>query len=220
MTSSAPLRRRAPVALLVTLSFLSLGCAQGKERAAAAAPVSTPAAAPSVATSPVATPPAPALLDVTMKNARQAGELAAQIPPGSLAERFVHASALFLGVPYQDGPLGEGDVGGVDPDPRVDFDRADCVTLERSRCAGAAGGHPVNSARFGRARSIRYRGQAGHAQPLLKVDWAPANAWRRRDEDAPPAPGVAGGVVRTIDRAKFRQTREQTPGVHDAGRSP
>jgi hypothetical protein len=50
-----------------------------------------------------------------------------------LVDRFVEASRLLIGIPYAGGPLGEGDVGGPDPDPRVDLSRADCVTyLEES----------------------------------------------------------------------------------------
>src|SRR4030095_15162729 len=56
-----------------------------------------------------------------------------KLSQSALVARFVEGSRLLLGVPYVNGPLGEGEVGGPDPEPRYDLTRADCVTfLEES----------------------------------------------------------------------------------------
>lgn len=202
MKSLVALRSTASGAVFVTLAFLSLGCARGEER----------------------TTIPPEVADSTDRNAARAPELIGKIPAGPLAERFVAASALFLGALYQDGPLGEGDVGGPDPDPRVDFDRGDCVTyLEQSLALALCAGRDsatTPSSYVAALDRIRYQGgKVGFAtrNHYMERDWAPANEWLVEDVTDRLAPGVAQEITRTIDRAKFLRDKgvEPRPGVDD-----
>jgi hypothetical protein len=190
--------------LLVAL----VSCARGAERAAPAPPAGSAA-------------PPPAAPSATPERWRA---LAARLRGASLADRFVEASALFLGVPYHDGPLGEGDAGGPDPDPRVDLDRADCVTyLEQSLalalCGDAAADAPVDPFLAALDR-IRYRdGVVGFASRnhYMSLDWIPANAWLLEDVTERVAPAAAVDATRRIDRAAFLRERgvEPRPGLDD-----
>ena len=111
----------------------------------------------------------------TARNAAAAPVLAARITASTPVDRFVEASALFLGKSYAGGPLGEGEGASPDPDPRVDFERADCVTyLEQSLALALtpAGDAPPAAGADGflrRLDSIRYRdGQVG-----FPTTWSP-----------------------------------------------
>jgi hypothetical protein len=221
-------RRRAGVGLLAAGVLLSLGCARGAVHAGpGASPAPAPAAPGVTSTWPAPAAPAggAAPADGTRRNAARVPALLARIPAGTLVERFVAASALFLGAAYQDGPLGEGDAGGPDPDPRVDFDRADCVTyLEQSLalalCAGGDSAAAPDA--FLRALDrIRYRdGEVAFAarNHYMERDWASANAWLVEDVTERTAPGGTVELTRTIDRAQFLREKgaEPRPGVDDA----
>ncbi|MGQ0720307.1 MAG: N-acetylmuramoyl-L-alanine amidase-like domain-containing protein [Candidatus Eiseniibacteriota bacterium] len=149
---------------------------------------------------------------------RHAEQLAAE----RLTDRFVEATALFLGTPYFDGPLGEGDAGGPDPDPRFDFSRADCVTyLEQALALALA--TPSDEASFLAALdAIRYAGgrpDFGARNHYMFRDWAPANAWLVEDVTAAVGGERTRVVRRTIDRAKFLREHgaEPVPGRDDPG---
>lgn len=140
--------------------------------------------------------------------------LAARLDAADPAARFVQATALFLGTPYVDGPLGEGDAGGPDPDPRCDFARADCVTfLEQSLALAVA--DPARPESFASALdAIRYRdGEVGFAarNHYMVRDWIPANAWLVRDVTAEVGAGRLRRVERTIDRAAFLREHGAEP---------
>lgn len=145
----------------------------------------------------------------------------AELVGGDLADRFVQASGFFLGTPYAGGPLGEGEGSSPDPDPRVDFERADCVTYLEQALALAI--EPL----FGPGRfldaldAIRYRDSevsfAARNHYVVR-DWIPANAWLLRDVTLDVAGSRAESVTRTIDRAAFLrdQGAEPRPGEDDA----
>ncbi len=151
--------------------------------------------------------------------------LTAKLDAPTLAGRFVQATALFLGTPYADGPLGEGDAGGPDPDPRVCFDRADCVTyLEQSlalaliRDSGRS--VPMHDPYLAALDRIRYRdGNVSYADRnhYTSRDWIPNNAWLLEDVTRSVAPGATVLVERTIDRAAFLRDHgaEPRPGLDD-----
>jgi hypothetical protein len=149
-------------------------------------------------------------------------QLSAKIDAPTLRERFLQASALFLGTAYHDGPLGEGDAGGPDPEPRVDFDRADCVTYLEQSLALALGSPSGDEPGFRRVLDrIRYRdGRVEFAarNHYMSIDWTAANTWLVEDVTARIAPGAAVEIVRTIDRAQFLREKGATPreGVDDA----
>jgi len=124
----------------------------------------------------------------------------------ALVDRFVAATEFFLGTEYVNGPLGEGDAGGPDPDPRVDFARADCVTfLEQSLAVALAG--DSGEEEFLRALdAVRYReGRVTFEDRnhYMVTDWIPANAWLIEDVTGDIAPGLTRRIERTIDRAAF-----------------
>jgi hypothetical protein len=148
-------------------------------------------------------------------------ELAAGLTAADRADRFVEASALFLGTPYVDGPLGEGEAGGPDPDPRCDFSRADCVTfLEQSLALAVA--DPAEPESFLHALDrIRYRDgnvDFGARNHYMALDWTPANAWLVEDATAAVGGDAVQVVSRRIDRATFLKERdtEPVPGRDDA----
>jgi hypothetical protein len=137
-----------------------------------------------------------------------------------LVDRFVQASALFLGTPYAGGPLGEGEGNSPDSDPRVDFGRADCVTYLEQTLALAI--EPL----FGEGRfldaldAIRYRDSevtfAARNHYVVR-DWIPANAWLLRDVTAEVAGDRAEDVTRRIDRVAFLRGQGVEPraGIDD-----
>jgi len=148
---------------------------------------------------------------------RLAGFLKSEDP----ATRFVEATTLFLRVPYHNGPLGEGDAGGPDPDPRFDLERADCVTyLEQSLALALA--DPADPGSFLAALdAVRYRdGEVSYVtrSHYMVRDWIPANDWLLEDVTAQVGAGHLESVERTIDRATFLRDNgaEPRPGVDDA----
>ena len=153
--------------------------------------------------------------------------LVARLDATTLADRFVQASALFLGATYDDGPLGEGDAGGPDPDPRVCFDRADCVTfLEQSLALALAPAAdksvPMQDPFLAILDRIRYRG--GHVDyadrnHYMSLDWIPANDWLVEDVTDRLAPGATVEVTRTIDRAAFLRAHGVAPRTQDGART-
>lgn len=148
-------------------------------------------------------------------------DLAAKLDAADPAARFVQATALFLGTPYVNGPLGEGEAGGPDPDPRCDFGHVDCVTfLEQSLALAVA--DPQRPGSYAAALdAIRYRdGIVGYAtrNHYMVLDWIPANAWLVRDVTPEVGKGRLHRVERTIDRAAFLREHgaEPRPGLDDA----
>lgn len=147
---------------------------------------------------------------------------AEQLRAERLADRFVEATALFLGTPYFDGPLGEGDAGGPDPDPRFDLSRVDCVTyLEQSLALALA--TPSDEASFLAALdAVRYAGgrpDFGARNHYMFRDWAPSNAWLVEDVTSSVGGERTRVVRRTIDRAKFLREHGAEPvaGRDDPG---
>jgi hypothetical protein len=147
--------------------------------------------------------------------------LAARLTADDPVERFIQATSLFRGVPYHNGPLGEGDAGGPDPDPRCDFERADCVTfLEQSLALAVA--DPADPASFPAVLdAIRYRdGRVSYVtrNHYMVRDWIPANAWLLDDVTAEVGGEHVERVERTIDRASFLRDNGAEPrdGVDDA----
>lgn len=149
-------------------------------------------------------------------------EAAAAARGDAVVDRFVAATGFFLGTEYVNGPLGEGDVGGPDPDPRVDLGRADCVTyLEQSLAVALVG--DAGEAEFLRVLdAIRYRdGRVSFPDRnhYMVADWIPANDWLLRDVTAEIAAGRTRKVERTIDRAAFLREQGATPRPVDAPRA-
>ncbi len=157
----------------------------------------------------------------TLHNADVAPEMAAGLAGSDAPARFVEASALFLGVPYENGPLGEGAGNDPDPDPRVDFAKADCVTyLEQSLALALA--PPTGGAEFlDVLDAIRYRnGVVGFVDRnhYMVTDWIPGNESLLEDVTAAVAEGLIVPITRKIDRAKFLRDQGESPrdGIDDA----
>jgi hypothetical protein len=131
-----------------------------------------------------------------------------------LVERFVEASRLLLGIPYANGPLGEGDVGGPDPDPRVDLTRADCVTYLEESLALALSARRSERDFLRILDAIRYEdGEVGFVtrNHFTMRDWVPANAWLLDDVTATVCEGQTETVRKTIDRASFLRDQGAAP---------
>jgi hypothetical protein len=95
----------------------------------------------------------------------------------AIGERVERLSALFVGVPYGDYPLGEG--SGVEPQPRWRVDKVDCQTFVETVLAMA------NAKSLDRARTIlddiRYAGDPPRVSfatrnHFTEAQWLPANA--------------------------------------------
>ncbi|HEX9604510.1 MAG TPA: N-acetylmuramoyl-L-alanine amidase-like domain-containing protein [Myxococcales bacterium] len=129
----------------------------------------------------------------------------------AIGERVERLSALFVGVPYGDYPLGEG--SGVEPQPRWRVDKVDCQTFVETVLAMA------NAKSLDRARTIlddiRYTGdppKVGFAtrNHFTEAQWLPANTGK----------GYLGEETRTIEpRAESttlslrRKQWEKVPGL-------
>lgn len=226
MNVSIAFRRAAPAAVFFCAALVALGCAHG---AAGGVPKEELHGASGGAVTPDRTdaPGGAPNLNRTDANASRAPELAAKVHAGPLVDRFVQASALFFGTTYKDGPLGEGDFGGPDVDPRVDFDAVDCVTyLEQSLALALfAGSDPAGASPASFLRTldhVRYReGRVDFPDRnhYMMRDWVPANSWLLQDVTAQLVPGAAVAVTHTIDRAQFLRAKGVTPrpAVDDAG---
>jgi hypothetical protein len=147
-------------------------------------------------------------------------DVAAAVEGEGIVERFVAATEFFLGTEYVNGPLGEGDVGGPDPDPRVDFARADCVTYLEQSLAVALAADEEEADFLRTLDAVRYRdGRVSFADRnhYMVADWIPANRWLLADVTEEIGPGLTETVERTIDRATFLrdQGAEPRPGIDD-----
>jgi D-alanyl-D-alanine carboxypeptidase/D-alanyl-D-alanine-endopeptidase (penicillin-binding protein 4) len=107
-----------------------------------------------------------------------------------------------LGVPYHDGPLGEGPDAPYDKDPLIDLNRVDCVTFVEQSVALAS------ATTFTQATKLLqgYRYQDGqidflHRNHFMLVDWVPNNPWC---VETTPDLGIdTRKVTRTISKAGF-----------------
>ena len=117
-----------------------------------------------------------------------------------LAE-VVHDS---VGMPYADGPLGEGPDGRYDKDPLMDPHRVDCVTFVEQSVALAASSSYQDA--FALLQRIRYQdGKIDYEtrNHFMISDWLAHNAWCR---DVSRDLGVSPTLLtRTISRRGFFQ---------------
>ncbi len=129
----------------------------------------------------------------------------------AIGERVERLSALFVGVPYGDYPLGEG--SGVEPQPRWRVDKVDCQTFVETVLAMA------NARSIDRARKvlddIRYAGDPPRVSfatrnHFTEAQWVPSNSEK----------GYLREVTRTIEpRAESttltlrRKQWEKVPGL-------
>jgi hypothetical protein len=90
-----------------------------------------------------------------------------------LPQRFVDATARFLGTPYVLSPLGEG--SGRDPDPIIRYDAVDCVTFVETAMALSLAPKPdiVESL----LQTIRYHEKQVYEDRnhLMEAQWIPYN---------------------------------------------
>jgi hypothetical protein len=142
-----------------------------------------------------------------------------KLSQSDLVARFVEASRLLLGVPYVNGPLGEGDVGGPDPEPRYDLTRADCVTFLEESLALALTAPRSDRSYVPILDAIRYHdGKVGFASRnhYMVLDWIPSNSWLLEDvTDDVVSDGHTRKIEKAIDRAAFLRDHgvEPRPGI-------
>jgi hypothetical protein len=128
-------------------------------------------------------------LGATEFQVRRVYEETRNSPP---AERIERLSAVFLGDPYQLGPLGEGAQGKYDRDPLWRFDTFDCTTYVETVLALAAAPRWMDF--FSEMDRIRYRGGTVSyttRNHFTDADWIPNNIHAGYLLDASEA--VAGG---------------------------
>ncbi|MEZ5064639.1 MAG: DUF1460 domain-containing protein [bacterium] len=151
--------------------------------------------------------------------------LAKVLHGATVRDRFLEATEHLLGTPYRGGPLGEGDAGGPDPDPRVDFTGVDCVTyLEESLALALLppGGTAADSTFLAILDAIRYRdGIVSFASRnhYTVTDWMDANRWLFRDVTREIGGSSVEEATRTIDRTKFLRDQGVEPRPIDAPRT-
>jgi hypothetical protein len=111
--------------------------------------------------------------------------LAAQATGSSLAERMDRISSQFIGKPYlEEGPLGEGDGGRFDRDPRLRLDGFDCTTYVETVISIAKSRQKKDI--LGWMDRIRYRdGKVGFEtrNHFPDVDWIANNTRARIVKD-------------------------------------
>ena len=90
-----------------------------------------------------------------------------------LPQRFVDATARFLGTPYVLSPLGEG--SGRDPDPKIRYDAVDCVTFVETAMALSLAPRPDTVEPV--LQTIRYREKQVYEDRnhLMEAQWIPYN---------------------------------------------
>lgn len=125
-----------------------------------------------------------AVLAVSPWQSLDAGTRAAQLDALKalpLEARVVAASEGFLGTRYALSPLGEG--GGHDPDPRLRYDAADCLTMVESSMALALA--PDEAQVLEVLDRIRYEGAPSYEGRLhvMEAQWLPVNCARGLLED-------------------------------------
>ena len=129
----------------------------------------------------------------------------------AIGERVERLSALFVGVPYGDYPLGEG--SGVEPQPRWRVDKVDCQTFVETVLAMA------NAKSLDRARAIlddiRYAGdppKIGFAtrNHFTEAQWLPSNVQKGylREQTGVIDPAAAETTL-SLRRAEW----EKVPGL-------
>lgn len=116
-----------------------------------------------------------------------------------LEGRIEEVSALFLGVPYRLGPLGEGPDGEYDREPLYSFKEADCTTYVEEVMALSVEGD------LGRAlktlQKIRYKGGRVSYETrnhFPETDWIPNNVKAGFLEDVTRQ--VAGDKAKTVTK--------------------
>jgi N-acetylmuramoyl-L-alanine amidase-like protein len=128
----------------------------------------------------------------------------------SLPQRVEAISALFLGVPYKLGPLGEGASGAFDRDPPIRFDAFDCTTFVETVMALALESDLEAATRT--LQKIRYKdGQIGYAtrNHFIELDWVPNNvrAGYLRDITSDVAGRNALKIRKTVSKRRWYQRK-------------
>lgn len=120
--------------------------------------------------------------DTTGRTTSDAAAHAASVHDLPLPERLGAITERWLGVPYQDGPLGEA--GGFDADPVTRYDRFDCLTFVEEALALALANDAVDVARVRRALRYRDGGPPTYEnrRHFMLAEWIPgtiADGWLR-----------------------------------------
>ncbi|MCA9489162.1 MAG: DUF1460 domain-containing protein [Myxococcales bacterium] len=100
--------------------------------------------------------------------------VAAEVRDQPLAERVGAISAVLLGRPYVNDPMGEG--AGHDADPLARYDQFDCLTFAEEVYSFALAADPVDAARIRDA--MRYGPgplDYAHRRHFMELQWIPGN---------------------------------------------
>lgn len=143
--------------------------------------------------------------------------------PSPYAQRLVAVTKSFLNAPYTHSPLGEGDAGGPDTDPRLRFDAFDCTTFVESALALSLSSSLPEAATI--LDHIRYRkGQVSYAERrhFPEAEWIPELIAAGLLHDITESVGGADVVIATkkLNNAVWEKARHKgLPALPD-GRIP
>jgi hypothetical protein len=126
-----------------------------------------------------------------------------------IEQRFTAATEGFLGTRYVLSPLGEG--AGVDADPLVRYDAADCVTMVESAMALALS--TTDDEVLPRLNRIRYAGEPSYEGRLhvMEAQWLPVNLERGLIEDVTRRYG--GEATRRVSKRITAETWKEKSGA-------
>jgi hypothetical protein len=136
-------------------------------------------------------------------------EQLAALAPLPIEQRFTAATEGFLGTRYVLSPLGEG--VGVDADPLVRYDAADCVTMVESAIALALS--TTDDEVLPTLNRIRYAGEPSYEGRLhvMEAQWLPVNLERGLIEDVTRRYG--GEATRRVTKRITDQTWKEKSGA-------
>lgn len=211
--------RKTILALVLAAPLFSCGTSSSESTRVPAAPATSTAASGGSASAPKKTP----TTSGSASAANQAGandwsSYARHLKLPDMVDRLQEASRLLLGATYSNGPLGEGDRGGPDPDPRVDFTKVDCVTYLEESLALALSARRNEAAFLEILDKIRYaNGEVGFRtrNHYMMRDWVPANSWLVDDVTREVGGSAVRSIKKTIDRSKFLRDQGVAPGPAD-----
>lgn len=124
--------------------------------------------------------------------------------------RAAELSRYFVGVPYELGPLGEGESGIFDQDPLIRFDKADCTTMVETVMAMALSSNMQGLLDI--QNKIRYKnGQIAYEtrNHFPEADWIPNNikAGFLKDITQEIGGGKTAWIKKTISKKRWYETK-------------
>ncbi len=157
--------------------------------------------------------PAARWMDLTPQARAQALE---ELGPLPFLDRVVAASGRFLGTPYVESPLGEGE--GPDPDPKERYDAVDCLTFVEESLALSVASSAEEVP--GILSEIRYGSEPTYEgrNHLMEAEWIPNNAKKGfvRDVTARYAGADVEWTQKVLTKKTWASASSRALGLPDA----